>query len=525
MTTAVHRALYNADILHEVFQWYDIARYCPSSTLNEKRTQTLACAARVCKAFNEPATRFLWRRLTSVFPIFNLLPSLRRVDVNRRPYASRSSLNIYVLPENVPAHEWERMLTYTVHVRSIEVSGPQSREDDRLAPRSWLAMHQFARQGRILPNLRNLTWVVECYAPDQILSLISPSVTDLCLKCDCSAEDPDPASKRQWDDNFRGLLPEFFARTPRLARLTVHTGELSPSVILSRIPRLEALQHLALHTEDDADPYEPADLQPLADLPALRSLVLPSTPRLPCDGVPHPVLLPRLETLEIHRYSSRAGDVPLSSTSLHALHISHYGYTDPPSLRQSCAAWASAFPALQSLSLRLDRASGAGAGPDRPDPTSTSASQSPSPKPLAQAVAPLLALRALASVTFSLGPLPLAVSDADLTAFAEAWSALARLRICEAGPCELAACAGCTVGLKGLLALAQHCPHLARLTLPRVVVCPEELSRLPKGPSTHKLESLEVVGRWATEDGQRQIRDRIFPRLSVKGCSLARGLS
>lgn len=45
-----------------------------------KRRHTLACAARVSKNFRNAAVPVLWDTLDSFYPIFNLLPSFRRVE-------------------------------------------------------------------------------------------------------------------------------------------------------------------------------------------------------------------------------------------------------------------------------------------------------------------------------------------------------------------------------------------------------------------------------------------------------------
>lgn len=86
----------STDILDEIFQWFDyehthghslvdtITRtgYDTSTDAEIVRRKSLANAARVCKDFQEPALRVLWRQLESLMPLFIFLPSCKKVQEN-----------------------------------------------------------------------------------------------------------------------------------------------------------------------------------------------------------------------------------------------------------------------------------------------------------------------------------------------------------------------------------------------------------------------------------------------------------
>lgn len=68
---ATHSALMNYDIISLILECFnDETR--EFDTVNQA---SLAAAARVCVAFHQPAMHQLWRELTSLAPLLNLLPS------------------------------------------------------------------------------------------------------------------------------------------------------------------------------------------------------------------------------------------------------------------------------------------------------------------------------------------------------------------------------------------------------------------------------------------------------------------
>lgn len=65
LTTATHAALFNYDIILQIL---DRPTGSPDRAV-------LATCARVCQAWQEPASRVLWRRLSHIQPLWMLLAS------------------------------------------------------------------------------------------------------------------------------------------------------------------------------------------------------------------------------------------------------------------------------------------------------------------------------------------------------------------------------------------------------------------------------------------------------------------
>ena len=72
----MHHCLLLDEVLWQILHWVE--------------RPTLCSVARTCRAFNEPATALIWRKLIDLWPIFRLLPAaattwseLRSDDVER----------------------------------------------------------------------------------------------------------------------------------------------------------------------------------------------------------------------------------------------------------------------------------------------------------------------------------------------------------------------------------------------------------------------------------------------------------
>ena len=63
--------LHNRDLLDTIFEFFEC---------NER--QELLWASLTSKAFLEPALNALWREMSSVFPIFRLLPTFNKDNVS-----------------------------------------------------------------------------------------------------------------------------------------------------------------------------------------------------------------------------------------------------------------------------------------------------------------------------------------------------------------------------------------------------------------------------------------------------------
>jgi len=58
---SMHRCLLLDEVLVQILHWVE--------------RPTLCSIARTCRAFNEPATALIWRKLVDLWPIFRLLPA------------------------------------------------------------------------------------------------------------------------------------------------------------------------------------------------------------------------------------------------------------------------------------------------------------------------------------------------------------------------------------------------------------------------------------------------------------------
>ena len=84
MADATQHALRCQDILTEIFKhlspgWLDEWKRDPQCAQDQKtQRQALASAARVCRAFSDPALDVLWRALDDVQPVLWLFPTFVR---------------------------------------------------------------------------------------------------------------------------------------------------------------------------------------------------------------------------------------------------------------------------------------------------------------------------------------------------------------------------------------------------------------------------------------------------------------
>jgi hypothetical protein len=79
-----HESRQNQDILNLIFEHFN---FQPGSKTAAQTRKDLLSAAKVCKAFVEPAMNSLWRILPSLLPLLLLLPS---AEVSNNRYVSPS---------------------------------------------------------------------------------------------------------------------------------------------------------------------------------------------------------------------------------------------------------------------------------------------------------------------------------------------------------------------------------------------------------------------------------------------------
>ncbi|KAI0323759.1 hypothetical protein GY45DRAFT_531602 [Cubamyces sp. BRFM 1775] len=510
--------LSNADILDEIFQWFEYEHthghslvdtithtgYDTSTDAETARRRCLASAARVCKAFQEPALRILWRQLESLLPFFILLPSFTKVQENVEQPFGWTSRDIFHLPDHLSLYEWARLRKYAAYVRILYFSSPPAVKPQDLTPESWTSLKVLFGDRPVFPNLRVLQWGAEW--PDTelpgIAHFLSPTVDLLLLSC-CTH----PHQRfLEYGPKWQALLPQIIRticeRATGLSHLMTCMGQLNASELVTTL----SLNHpptfrgLTLYGQYETPPLSLSSFMDLARITSLETLTI----NVPVDcssriALPSALDLPNLRHLRIpiHRESCPAYDI-ITSARLQSLHIHHMEYSSVSYLRQVCSIWARSFPNLEVLSFWLTPTESQGGAPTCS---------------LLAAISPLLDLPHMRTFILHTVSTPLTIEDADLTALSQAWPSLTELHI--SGMSTPDYCAGSTVGVPGLLSLATNCPHLTALSVNTIVLRPEDVSVLPASPVNHGLKALQVV-RGIAPGAYRLVRERLFPQISLQ---------
>ncbi|KAI0631415.1 hypothetical protein C8Q77DRAFT_1218912 [Trametes polyzona] len=118
-----HPALQNQDILLEIL------RQARGSVGNQAQAgyDTIATAARVNKAFCEPALQILWEHLPSILPLLRLLsPSFRSINGGHEASETRGvrRYDAYVLHDIPNAQQWAIFCRYAQRVRVLHYDDP-----------------------------------------------------------------------------------------------------------------------------------------------------------------------------------------------------------------------------------------------------------------------------------------------------------------------------------------------------------------------------------------------------------------
>ncbi|KAI0328264.1 hypothetical protein GY45DRAFT_1015639 [Cubamyces sp. BRFM 1775] len=512
-------ALTNADILDEILEWFDYepthghpvvdtvsyTGYDTSEDDEAERRRNLANAARVCKAFHEPALRVLWRQLESLFPFFSLIgPSFAVAQENvEQPYG-RPSRDLYHLPDDLSGQEWARLHKYAPYVRILYLWHPPALIPHDLTPESWTSMKVLFGGGEpIFPNLRNLQWGAQWPETElpAILHFVSPTVDQLLLGCSTGGR-PSTVPWPAWRALLPGIVEKICNRATRLSHFTVYLGQVDGSELLTTLSlcRPPTLRGLNLHGQYGTPPLTLSSFMSLARIDDLENLILyPSVKFASAPSLPPTLDLPRLRHLRIPMY--RESCLPfriIASARLQSLHIHHMEYSSFTYLQQTCATWARSFPNLEVLNVYLTPSYPQDGIPTRSLLTTASA---------------LLGLRNMRTFILHTMGSPLIIEDADLTALSEAWPSLIELYVSSMSTPDNFP--GSIAGMLGLLSLATNCPHLTALSINRIVLRPGGAAVLPEEPLNHPLKKLEVV-RGIAPDAYHLLRGKLFPHLNLQ---------
>ncbi|KAI9062624.1 hypothetical protein FKP32DRAFT_1677147 [Trametes sanguinea] len=540
-TLAAHSALSKADILYEIFGYFNYACYHgvdPETHIVARhvrsvdhkadihRTRALARFARVCKAFSEPALAMLWRQLPELLPLFRLLPSLHKVQKNVK-VRDRHGGSIYDLTGDVSPSDWDRLCDYAARVRDLyHVDAPwPSLEHGDITDGSWATIARLLAGRPLFPNLRTLDWWAFKPEPDftRLAMVLAPSIQILSINCDSFHESPPSL----WEAPLQALIERVPQIIPRLLDLTFSINTLDLQYVLVPLSHndFSSLRHLQFLTVPDSrSPFvDPADAAlALTSFTSLESLalVMPKFGPMAVEDLTPGVRLDNL--VKLHLWCMQ-GDFPrpidmFTSANLRVLMLRWPCPETLTTFRDACAIWAQNFPKLESFECYVTSYL------EYPDDTLW---------PISAAFEPMMSMRRLRSVRLILfATVPVCVRDSDLIAFAQAWPSLEILDV-ETGttsdpltglPLSLvmpwfptadsANPASFQVGLPSLEALATGCPELMMLGLTNLLIRPEDVARLaPEPPNPrHKLRIFGTeIGM--TRGTYRLVRERLFPRL------------
>ncbi|OSD05258.1 hypothetical protein PYCCODRAFT_1220267 [Trametes coccinea BRFM310] len=539
--TGAHSALSKADILYEIFGYFGYARFhgidaethivarhvrSEDHQIDIKRTRTLARAARVCKAFSEPALATLWRQLPELLPVFRLLPSLQKVQKNVK-VRGRPGGNIYDLTEDVSPGDWDRLCHYAARVRDLYHVDPPStsREHGDITDDSWKAIARLLAGRPLFPNLHSLDWWAFEPEPDftRLGMVLAPSIEILSINCNS----PHGSPSSIWEAPLQALIDSIPRSVPQLLDICFSIDTLDIQCVLIPLshnhPR--SLRHLQIISMPDLPTPtidNTAAALALARFASLESLALvtPKFGSVSAADVSRGVRLDNLVKLHIW---CTPGNFPrpidmFTSANLRTLMLRWPCPDDLATFRDACATWARNFPKLETFECYV---------------TSYVEHPADAQWPISTAFEAMLSLRQLRSVRLILfATVPIYVRDSDLVAFAQAWPALEVLDVETSTtgdpltglPLSLlmpfftgakSANPPCfQVGLPGLEAFAAGCPRLMMLGLTNLVIREEDVARLPPVPPNprHKLRMFAAV-YGMTRSAFCLVRDRLFPGL------------
>lgn len=89
MSQSPHPAILIPEIIEEIFD--KLRPHTEEESIYGENRLALARAARVCRAFREPATRSLWRAIPGIEPVLHFLVSMSLLSVSRTPLTGLAS--------------------------------------------------------------------------------------------------------------------------------------------------------------------------------------------------------------------------------------------------------------------------------------------------------------------------------------------------------------------------------------------------------------------------------------------------
>ncbi|EIW54008.1 uncharacterized protein TRAVEDRAFT_39705 [Trametes versicolor FP-101664 SS1] len=451
---------------------------------------TLACSARVCRAFLEPALDALWRDLGDLLVLLRVLPSFQ-------PYTSHS---FNFLDEITPS-QWLRFQSYARRVRALQ-KGALGSSVETVDKMVWATLGSRLNGQPLLPNLRTF---VSDFAEDYLapLVLLSPSLLDLELWFPCAdAVDDDPVFASSLPLARGVLVQSLTPHLRKLSRFLIYDGlEGTParflSAFLTPLDRLQALDLVASKAIADL-----ATLQAISEMTALRELGI----RLSLAGT-NPTMLPQLGG---------------AYSALHRLHLRGKIH-DMCTLFQACDC-----AQLDDLALTVHTLEGLQEGLasicDRLPKSLRHArvtilGRDPPPEPSTPAIhvlRPFFVFRDLRTVSMSTNHYDPGMDDGFARESASAWPQLTHFELGYLDSCSTLDPAMDQLSVAGLVEFVQRCPKLAIFQVPFLDVRGPLLSLHSLPPeglkNLHSLSFFKLIGgREANLLALAVVLDILFP--------------
>ncbi|KAI0370926.1 hypothetical protein BV20DRAFT_225844 [Pilatotrama ljubarskyi] len=465
--------------------------------------RTLASCALVCRAWSDPASRVLWRRLDSLHPLWALLSGRNFPPSGERLTEFWEVVDVEEFVKEVALREperWKRFLHRASHVRQIGMAS--CREPELALIR---AVVKYNGGSTFLPTLQKLVWRHGVPSDTSLLLILSPSLRDLELATTRFAAPlgvaPIFAPFRDGDlPQLETLIAGLSKTAPNLDRLVISGRQIPGPAVVPHLLRLTRMRELCLY--DDMCVLSPNDMRSVLEgLPELK--VLYARPR----GFADPVLSARstsLKELCLHASSQDltgllGSYLDVSSLSSLSLDITDEGYSASHQRCLKALSSASFAPSLRTLSL---------ATPSQADMST------PAIGSYSILVQPLAGLRDLEVVELRVLNTVMDVGDEDILAVAQTWKHLRRLVLSYVP-------SGVLPPLMALGHFVKYCPELrhlslTRMSIPAVIDVPD----LPENAGPHPLRFLNLQMTFAArrqqdEDAIARFLDRLFPNLEL----------
>ncbi|KAI0763014.1 hypothetical protein C8Q74DRAFT_1293209 [Fomes fomentarius] len=195
--SAAQSALYNSDLLSQIFEYFARPPHSGSSiSIAEAAVHevgyeelTLRSAARVCKAFVDPANRVLWRSIPSLLPLWLILPPLKRVRTAGyvEDISVLSSAIQYILADDITPAQWSRFREFAALIREVRMDFSST---GIVHPSVLAHISHLLKGERLLPRLHTLCWFANSPLDAHLLPILTPTLRRFELHCAYEFRDP-----------------------------------------------------------------------------------------------------------------------------------------------------------------------------------------------------------------------------------------------------------------------------------------------------------------------------------------------